>query len=25
MKRGHFNGSQRWYCKSCKRSFGEYT
>ena len=21
IKRGHSNGSQRWYCKSCKRSF----
>ena len=21
IKRGHFNGSQRWYCKCCKRSF----
>ena len=21
IKRGHLNGSQRWYCKCCKRSF----
>ncbi|WP_444518289.1 IS1/IS1595 family N-terminal zinc-binding domain-containing protein [Segatella buccae] len=21
MKRGRLNGSQRWYCKSCKRTF----
>lgn len=21
IKRGHLNGAQRWYCKSCKRAY----